>query len=52
MAGVTRVAAASLIGPPLVATFLGANVGWYVQAMAVLSMLCLLALPETGDHRL
>lgn len=38
--------------PPLVATVLGAGVGWYVCAMAVLSLLCLLALPETADLRL
>ncbi|MFI6322519.1 MFS transporter [Nonomuraea sp. NPDC050556] len=38
--------------PPLIATLLGAGVGWYVCAMAVLSLLCLLALPETADLRL
>ncbi|WP_113702458.1 MFS transporter, partial [Nonomuraea lactucae] len=44
--------------PPLVATGLQAGgagvtaVGGYVAAMAVLSLLCLLALPETGSGRL
>ncbi|WP_055481729.1 MFS transporter [Sphaerimonospora mesophila] len=44
--------------PPLVATAMQAEglgsmaVGGYVSAMAVLSMLCLLALPETGDRTL
>ncbi|GAA3224721.1 MFS transporter [Nonomuraea helvata] len=44
--------------PPLVATSMQASglgvmaVGVYVAAMAVLSLLCLLALPETGDDTL
>ncbi|HUR04080.1 MAG TPA: MFS transporter [Nonomuraea sp.] len=44
--------------PPLVATGLQAGglgvmgVGGYVSAMAVLSLLCLLALPETGEQAL
>ncbi|MEV2268248.1 MFS transporter [Nonomuraea africana] len=44
--------------PPLVATQMQAgdlgvfSVGVYVSAMAVLSLLCLLALPETGDETL
>ncbi|MFC5829305.1 MFS transporter [Nonomuraea insulae] len=44
--------------PPLVATSMQASglgvmgVGVYVSAMAVLSLLCLLALPETGDRTL
>ncbi|GAA1695980.1 MFS transporter [Nonomuraea maheshkhaliensis] len=44
--------------PPLVATGMQAGglgamaVGGYVAAMAVLSLLCLLALPETGDSAL
>jgi MFS family permease len=44
--------------PPLVATSMQASglgalaVGGYVSAMAVLSLLCLLALPETGDRTL
>ncbi|MFC7583593.1 MFS transporter [Nonomuraea antimicrobica] len=44
--------------PPLVATGLQAGglgvqaVGGYVSAMALLSLLCLLALPETGDRTL
>ncbi|MEU8395616.1 MFS transporter [Nonomuraea sp. NPDC048892] len=44
--------------PPLVATGMQAGglgamaVGGYVAAMAVLSLLCLLALPETGDSTL
>ncbi|MER6948679.1 MFS transporter [Nonomuraea sp. NPDC000554] len=44
--------------PPLVATSMQASglgvlaVGIYVSAMAVLSLLCLLALPETGDETL
>ena len=44
--------------PPLVATGLQAGglgataVGWYVSAMALLSLLCLLGLPETGDQPL
>ncbi|MBF8191206.1 MHS family MFS transporter [Nonomuraea sp. K274] len=44
--------------PPLVATSMQAGglgafaVGVYVSAMAVLSLLCLLALPETGDETL
>jgi MFS family permease len=44
--------------PPLVATSLQASgagvmgVGAYVSAMALLSLLCLLALPETGDDSL
>ncbi|MEO3800746.1 MFS transporter [Nonomuraea sp. B1E8] len=44
--------------PPLVATGMQAGgmgtmaVGGYVSAMALLSLLCLLALPETGDESL
>ncbi|MEV1175560.1 MFS transporter [Nonomuraea sp. NPDC049784] len=44
--------------PPLVATSMQASgmgvmaVGVYVSAMALLSLLCLLALPETGDDTL
>ncbi|WP_214319927.1 MFS transporter [Nonomuraea sediminis] len=44
--------------PPLVATWLQAtalgvfSVGIYVSAMAVLSLLCLLALPETAEENL
>ncbi|MGW0805425.1 MFS transporter [Nonomuraea sp. NPDC002799] len=44
--------------PPLVATSMQASglgvmaVGGYVSAMAVLSLLCLFALPETGDDTL
>lgn len=44
--------------PPLVATSLQASglgvmgIGGYVSAMAILSLLCLLALPETGDRTL
>lgn len=44
--------------PPLVATSMQASdlgvvgVGGYVSAMALLSLLCLLALPETGDSSL
>jgi MFS family permease len=44
--------------PPLVATGMqagglgGTAVGGYVSAMALLSLLCLLALPETGDTTL
>ncbi|MFI6627819.1 MFS transporter [Nonomuraea fuscirosea] len=44
--------------PPLVATAMQASglgalaVGGYVAAMALLSLLCLLALPETGDSTL
>ncbi|MGP4094662.1 MFS transporter [Nonomuraea sp. KM90] len=44
--------------PPLVATSMQASglgvtaVGGYVSAMALLSLLCLLALPETGDRTL
>ncbi|MEU4577571.1 MFS transporter [Nonomuraea sp. ATR24] len=44
--------------PPLVATSMQASgvgvfgVGVYVSAMAVLSLLCLIALPETGDETL
>ncbi|MFC4113781.1 MFS transporter [Nonomuraea zeae] len=44
--------------PPLVATSMQASglgvlaVGGYVSAMAVLSLLCVLALPETGDDSL
>jgi metabolite-proton symporter len=44
--------------PPLVATSMQASglgvmaIGGYVSAMALLSLLCLLALPETGDKTL
>jgi MFS family permease len=44
--------------PPLVATSMQAGglgvmaIGGYVSAMALLSLLCLLALPETGDRSL
>ncbi|GAA2204608.1 MFS transporter [Nonomuraea monospora] len=44
--------------PPLVATGMQAGglgvmaIGGYVSAMAVLSLLCVLALPETGDREL
>ncbi|TYB68864.1 MHS family MFS transporter [Nonomuraea sp. PA05] len=44
--------------PPLVATGMQAGglgvmaIGVYVSAMAVLSLLCILALPETGDREL
>lgn len=38
--------------PPLVMTILQSSAGIYVSAVAVLSLLCLLALPETGKHAL
>ena len=42
---------------PLIATRLqgalgSSSVGWYVSAMAVVSLLCVLALPETRERQL
>lgn len=38
--------------PPLIMTVLQESSGLYVSAMAVLSLLCLSALPETGQNAL
>ncbi|MGW2633335.1 MFS transporter [Streptomyces chattanoogensis] len=52
LGGVLGGAVAPLVATRLQAEFGSSSVGWYVSAMAVVSMVCVLALPETRDREL
>ncbi|WP_443074096.1 MFS transporter [Streptomyces sp. NBC_01456] len=52
LGGVLGGALAPLVATRLQSAFGSASVGWYVSAMAVLSLLCVLALPETRGREL
>lgn len=52
MGGVLGGAVAPLVATRLQGSFGSASVGWYVSAMAVVSLLCVLALPETREREL
>ncbi|MET9429174.1 MFS transporter [Streptomyces sp. NPDC003036] len=52
LGGVLGGAVTPLVATRLQASFGSASVGWYVAAMAVVSVLCVLALPETRDREL
>ncbi|MGW7411845.1 MFS transporter [Streptomyces sp. NPDC054863] len=52
LGGVLGGAVAPLVATRLQAGFGSASVGWYVSAMAVVSLLCVLALPETREREL
>ncbi len=52
LGGVLGGAVSPLIATRLQAGFGSASVGWYVSAMAVVSLLCVLALPETREREL
>ncbi|MFC7306876.1 MFS transporter [Streptomyces monticola] len=52
LGGVAGGAVAPLVATRLQSAFGSAAVGWYVSAMAVVSLLCVLALPETREREL
>lgn len=52
LGGVAGGAVAPLVATRLQAEFGSASVGWYVSFMAVLSLICLLLLPETREREL
>ncbi|MDT0309837.1 MFS transporter [Streptomyces sp. DSM 44917] len=52
LGGVAGGAVAPLVATRLQSAFGSASVGWYVSSMAVLSLACLLLLPETRDRDL
>lgn len=52
LGGVLGGAVSPLIATRLQAGFGSSSVGWYVSAMAVVSLLCVLALPETREREL
>ncbi|MEV0849036.1 MFS transporter [Streptomyces sp. NPDC049954] len=52
LGGVLGGAVAPLVATRLQSAFGSASVGWYVSAMAVVSLLCVLALPETRERAL
>ncbi|MYW67731.1 MFS transporter [Streptomyces sp. SID8379] len=52
LGGVLGGAVAPLVATRLQSSFGSASVGWYVSAMAVVSLLCVLALPETREREL
>ncbi|MEU6842108.1 MFS transporter [Streptomyces sp. NPDC046716] len=52
LGGVLGGAVAPLVATRLQGSFGSASVGWYVSAMAVVSLLCVLALPETREREL
>ncbi|MFJ9041300.1 MFS transporter [Streptomyces sp. NPDC102406] len=52
LGGVLGGAVAPLVATRLQSTFGSSSVGWYVSAMAVVSLLCVLALPETREREL
>ncbi|WP_405740301.1 MFS transporter [Streptomyces sp. NBC_01525] len=52
LGGVLGGAVAPLVATRLQSAFGSASVGWYVSAMAVASLLCVLALPETRTREL
>ncbi|WP_428955726.1 MFS transporter [Streptomyces sp. cg35] len=52
LGGVLGGAVAPLVATRLQSAFGSSSVGWYVSAMAVVSLLCVLALPETREREL
>ena len=52
LGGVLGGAVAPLVATRLQAAFGSSSVGWYVSAMAVVSLVCVLALPETREREL
>ncbi|UZJ32103.1 MFS transporter [Streptomyces endophytica] len=52
LGGVLGGAVAPLVATRLQSSFGSASVGWYVSAMAVVSLACVLALPETRERDL
>ncbi|MEV0601480.1 MFS transporter [Streptomyces sp. NPDC050315] len=52
LGGVLGGAVAPLIATRLQSAFGSSSVGWYVSAMAVVSLLCVLVLPETKEREL
>ncbi|MEV7866969.1 MFS transporter [Streptomyces sp. NPDC088124] len=52
LGGVLGGAVSPLVVPRLQPAFGSASVGWYVSAMAVVSLLCVRALPETREREL
>ncbi|AJT68132.3 Inner membrane metabolite transport protein YhjE [Streptomyces lydicus] len=52
LGGVLGGAVAPLVATRLQSEFGSSSVGWYVSAMAVVSMVCVLALPETREREL
>lgn len=52
LGGVLGGALAPLVATRLQSAFGSASVGWYVSAMAVVSLVCVLALPETREREL
>ncbi|MFD8572962.1 MFS transporter [Streptomyces sp. NPDC059639] len=52
LGGVLGGAVSPLVATRLQGSFGSASVGWYVSAMAVVSLLCVLALPETREREL
>lgn len=49
LAGILGGAVPLIVAPPLTAAFGGIGVGFYLSALGLLSVLCVLALPETND---
>lgn len=52
LGGVLGGAVSPLVATRLQGEFGSSSVGWYVSAMAVVSLLCVLALPETREREL
>ncbi len=52
LGGVLGGAVSPLVATRLQAAFGSDSVGWYVTAMAVVSLVCVLALPETREREL
>ncbi len=52
LGGVLGGAVSPLVATRLQAAFGSSSVGWYVSAMAVVSLVCVLALPETREREL
>ncbi|WP_425264046.1 MFS transporter [Streptomyces silaceus] len=52
LGGVLGGAVSPLVATRLQSAFGSSSVGWYVSAMAVVSLVCVLALPETRDREL
>ncbi|MEV0254923.1 MFS transporter [Streptomyces sp. NPDC050732] len=52
LGGVLGGAVSPLVATRLQSAFGSSSVGWYVSAMAVVSLLCVLALPETREREL
>jgi MFS family permease len=50
LAGILGGAVPLIVAPPLTAAFGGIGVGFYLSALGLLSVVCVLALPETKDE--